>query len=71
MIVTGLFSALTPARWAQGERTKWGWFGISCVAFLVIWAVLFTGGMRGTSRSLSSLVPLERANAVAHGPEMC
>ena len=49
MIVTGLMGGLVPARWAPGERARWGWFGVSCVGFLVVWWVLFTGGLKGES----------------------
>ncbi|WWC90362.1 uncharacterized protein L201_005295 [Kwoniella dendrophila CBS 6074] len=46
MIVTGFFSAITPARWAGGERAQWAWFGISSFAFLLIWGILFTNGLQ-------------------------
>jgi len=47
MIVTGLFASLVPARWAPGERARWGFFTVSCVAFLWIWWILITNGFKG------------------------
>ncbi|ORX38160.1 hypothetical protein BD324DRAFT_577895 [Kockovaella imperatae] len=48
MIVTGLLGGLVPARWATGERSRWTWFTVSCIGFLVIWYVLITGGLRAS-----------------------
>ena len=52
MIVTGLFASLVPARWAPGERARWGFFTVSCVAFLWIWWILITNGLKGESSGL-------------------
>ncbi|WVW85248.1 hypothetical protein I302_107286 [Kwoniella bestiolae CBS 10118] len=49
MIVTGLFSAITPARWAAGERARWGWFGVSSFAFLVVWGILLSNGLKAAN----------------------
>jgi len=49
MIITGLFSTLVPARWAPGERARWGWYAISCVGFLAIWFILITGGRKAAA----------------------
>ncbi|WWC63671.1 uncharacterized protein I303_106276 [Kwoniella dejecticola CBS 10117] len=50
MIITGLFSAVTPSRWASGERAAWGWFGISTFAFLLIWGILFINGLQAANK---------------------
>lgn len=53
MIVTGLLSSSVPARWASGERARWGFYAVSCVGFLMIWWILLTGGLKA-ARSRSS-----------------
>lgn len=47
MIVTGLLAGIRGSHYNAGERYKWGWFAVSCAAFLVIWYVLVVGGMKG------------------------
>jgi bacteriorhodopsin len=47
MIVTGLLSSFVSARWASGEKAKWGFYAVSCIAFLYIWWLLVTGGLKG------------------------
>lgn len=47
MIVTGLASTEVGSRWNSGERYKWAWYAISCIAFLFIWLTLFNGGVKG------------------------
>lgn len=49
MIVTGLFSSLVGARWASGERAKWGWFAVSCAGFLYIWYIMFRSGFKAVA----------------------
>ncbi|WVR09308.1 hypothetical protein IAU60_006373 [Kwoniella sp. DSM 27419] len=54
MVATGMFAALVPARMANGERARWVFYGVSCFAFLVIWAMLFTSGMKAASKRARS-----------------
>ncbi|WRT68735.1 uncharacterized protein IL334_005715 [Kwoniella shivajii] len=49
MIVTGLLSAVTPARWADGERSRWAFFAVSSVSFLILWGILFVNGMKAAN----------------------
>lgn len=46
MIVTGLISTLTPARYNHGDRARWAFYAVSCVGFVVLWYTLFYGGVR-------------------------
>ncbi|OCF35806.1 hypothetical protein I317_05211 [Kwoniella heveanensis CBS 569] len=49
MVVTGLLGSLTPARYAAGERARWIFFGVSSFAFLVLWGILFTNGLKAAN----------------------
>ena len=53
MVVTGLFAGVRGSQYEQGERYKWGWYTISCAAFLLIFYVLATQGTAGRSLSYS------------------
>ena len=55
MIVTGLISTLTPARYNHGDRARWAFYAVSCVGFIVLWYTLFYGGVRGEPSLLSPL----------------
>jgi bacteriorhodopsin len=47
MVVTGLFAGLRGSQYNEGERYKWGWYTVSCVAFLLIFYILATQGTAG------------------------
>jgi bacteriorhodopsin len=47
MVVAAFLSADTPARWHSGERARWGWFALSSIAYLTVWAVFYTHGFKG------------------------
>ncbi|WWD19367.1 hypothetical protein CI109_103827 [Kwoniella shandongensis] len=49
MVILGLLGSLVDARWKHGEATRWGFFTVSTVAFLIVWGILFTGGMKAAS----------------------
>jgi len=44
MVLTGLFAAF-----ASGDRVRWGWYAMACVAYLVIVYVLAISGRRTVS----------------------
>jgi bacteriorhodopsin len=48
MVVTGLLAGVKSSAYSQGERYKWGWYTISCIAFLAIFYILIVGGQTGT-----------------------
>jgi len=48
MVVTGLFAGIKGSAYNQGEKYKWGWYTISCIAFLAIWYILIVGGRAAT-----------------------
>ena len=48
MVVTGLLAGVKSSAYNQGERYKWGWYTISCIAFLAIFYILIVGGQTGT-----------------------
>jgi len=50
MVVTGLLGGLVNARYSTGERARWFYFAISCVAFLGIWWVLISGGAKAAKQ---------------------
>ncbi|KAK8854499.1 hypothetical protein IAR55_003237 [Kwoniella newhampshirensis] len=49
MVVLGLLGSLVDARWKRGEATRWGFFTVSTAAFLIVWGILFTGGLKAAS----------------------
>lgn len=50
MIVTGLLSSFVSSRWASGERARWGFYAVSCVAFLYIFWILIFDGLKASQK---------------------
>lgn len=53
MIVTGTFAGIRGSHYNEGERYKWGWYTVSCFAFVMIFYVLITGGSVATKNRQS------------------
>jgi bacteriorhodopsin len=53
MVVTGLFAGVRGSAYNEGERYKWGWYTISCIAFVLIFYILVQGGRTGKCLSNS------------------
>ncbi|KAK4690043.1 hypothetical protein P7C73_g47, partial [Tremellales sp. Uapishka_1] len=49
MIVTGLFAGVVPSRLDAGQRSRWLFYAISCIAFLGIFVTLYQGGRKAAA----------------------
>jgi bacteriorhodopsin len=52
MVVTGLLAGVKGSAYYEGERYKWAWYTLSCIAFVAIFYILLIGGQNGEYTTL-------------------
>jgi bacteriorhodopsin len=52
MVVTGLLAGVKGSAYYEGERYKWAWYTLSCIAFVAIFYILLIGGQSGEYTTL-------------------